>query len=187
MEKNINSNNFVYNKKSDSFRKLLVLFGVFLVLGLVLPMKFFVFLPLMILHVLLSWARNRYNFGLIGVELIMFNTVLAGILLGWLGGLVVAVLCVVVNYIFSRKYTSFFFITLPLYVLIGVFSSFFSASSLVFAGILFSLSYSFLSFFLSFSTGARPFGLLIFTFTNAVFNILLFSRLGPLLAGLFGA
>lgn len=187
MERNINSNKHSYNKKSDVFRKILVLFGVFLVLGLVLPMKLFVFVPLIILHVLLSWARNIHSFGWLGVELIMFNTVIAGILLGWLGGVVVAVLCVAVNYVFSRKYTSFFIITLPLYVLIGFLSSFFSASNIVATGIIFSLSYSIISFFLSFSFGARPLGLFVFTFTNVLFNVLLFSRLGSVLIGVFGA
>lgn len=182
------------NRQKHAFKKrnifqnrffwFIIIFSIFLFF--IMPSKVFIFVPLIILHILLSWLRDNLNMKWIGIELILLNTVLAGVLLGIVGGIVMALLSVAINYIFSRKYTSYLLITLPIYVLIGIVSSFIPLQSLVLFGILITLLYNALSFVLSFTMGAKSIGLVIFTVTNIAFNILLFSRFGPMIIGIVG-
>jgi len=160
---------------------------VSLVLLFILPMKAFIFLPLIALNILISWFRNYANFRYIGIEVILFTTVLGGMLLGLVGGIIIALISVAINYIFSGQYIGFILITLPLYTAIAIIASFLPITSIVTAGIIFVIAYNLIGTSIAGFIGGRPAGLTVFAVTNIVFNLLIFLRFGPLIISMVGA
>jgi hypothetical protein len=118
---------------------------------------------------------------LFGIELIMISTVLTSVSFGSLIGATMGALLMVVNYLAERRFSRYFFVTVPLYMLIGYTAYFFRTFDVFFVGAIITIIYNVLVFILAsfFEPNRRT--LLIFNLVNIVFNLVLFSTFGKIL------
>jgi hypothetical protein len=162
--------------KIPFFYKVALLFLI--ITFIFLPTKFFIFIPLFAIHIAISWFRNAASLNWIGFELILVITVLSGILLGPLWAIMFATLALIINYVLSGKYIRYIVVTLPLYLLIALFSPLIPLKDFVMWGIIITIIYNVFSFILSSLMGAKPHASIIFAITNILFNIFIFNTFG---------
>jgi len=118
---------------------------------------------------------GKYFFG---IELIMFCTVLTSVSFGSFIGATMGALLMVVNYIAERRFSKYFLVTVPLYMVIGYFAYFFRSYDIVLLGIIITIAYNIVAYLLTsfFDPNIRT--LVIFNMINIGFNVFLFYVLG---------
>ncbi|MBR9690942.1 NAD(P)(+) transhydrogenase (Re/Si-specific) subunit beta [Candidatus Woesearchaeota archaeon] len=127
----------------------------------------------------ISKIYQRYTSMPLGVELVMFSTVLAGYLYGSLIGGLVGFASFLLATIFSNRYNAIYvFVSISIYVFAGALTPFFGSITL--AGLIFSVIFvitlSFISLALLLS---RPHRVLMFAFTSFLWNFWVFISLAP--------
>ncbi len=123
---------------------------------------------------------------LLGIELILFCTVMTSITFGPRFGAVMGGLLMIVNYIAERRASRYFIVTTTLYTLIGYLVYYFRDYDIVLLGIATTILYN---FFVTFIIFIFPFGenkttVAIFNIINILFNIFLFGSLGNIVKNL---
>lgn len=126
----------------------------------------------------ISKMYQRYTTLPVGMELVMFSTVLAGYIYGSLiGGLVGFASFALATY-FSVRYTAYVVPSFAIYVLAGVFAPFFG--NITIAGIVFTLVFvivlSYISIALLLSRAHRVF---MFAITSLLWNFWIFFSIAP--------
>ena len=117
---------------------------------------------------------------LLGIELILFCTVMTSISFGPAFGAVMGGLLMIINYIAEQRASRYFIVTITLYTLIGYLVYYFRNYDIIILGILTSILYN---LFVTLIIFIFPFGekkttVLIFNIINILFNIILFSTFG---------
>lgn len=125
------------------------------------------------------YAKMGYGF-----ELILLVTVVSGIAYGPVAGVIVGGSSITLGYILSRRLSMFSIVTVPSYMIIGFLAHYFSNYNIVLVGVGFAIVYNIIvSLIIIPVLGAKPVKCLIFSITNVLFNIFVFSRLGDWLLG----
>ena len=110
-----------------------------------------------------------------GFEFIMFTTVITGYIYGAKVGMIMGGLCMVINYISENRFSIYFIMTIPLYMLFGYIASRFNYVPIVALGIILTLIYNFLTIIISMGLmRAHARGIVMFSISNILFNIYLF-------------
>jgi hypothetical protein len=109
-----------------------------------------------------------------GFELVLFSTIVSSYAYGGFIAALVGGVGILASYIGERRFSPYFIITVPLYMLIGFVTSYFIAINIVSFGIVITLCYNVLSVLLSKYMGAKLESVGVFAVTNIVFNAFLF-------------
>ena len=157
---------------------LLILSSTYLARLLIL--LFFIIINFVFAFIKKRLPKLRMGKYLLGIELIMFCTVMTSISFGPKFGAVMGGLLMITNYIAERRASRYFAVTIALYTLIGHTVYYFRNYDIVTLGIVTTILYNFLVTFIIF---IFPFGenkttLIIFNMVNIVFNVILFSAIG---------
>jgi hypothetical protein len=122
-----------------------------------------------------TWQIRKY---FIGVEAVMFCTVITSITFGPITGAVMGALLMTINYIGERRFSQYFPLTLLLYAVIGYSAYFFQSVNLVILGLILTVIYNIISTIIVYFFGANMRTVLIFNAVNILFNFFLFSTFG---------
>lgn len=157
---------------------LLILSSTYLTRLLIL----FSFIVINFIFAFLKKRLPKFRLGkyLLGIELILFCTVMTSITFGPRFGAVMGGLLMIVNYIAERRASRYFAVTIALYTLIGHTVYYFRNYDIVTLGIITTLLYNLVVTLIIF---IFPFGenkttVLIFNLVNILFNVFLFSTVG---------
>lgn len=172
------------NKKNLAFGLVLFLIAFFVLL--VPTVKVLILVPLLLLNWFVSWFKKKLRLRMIGVEFILFSTVVSGVFFGPVAGIIMGTLCILINYVVSRHKKKYAIVTIPLYALIGFVSSFIPSGSFVVWGIILAIAYNIASFSLSSAMGAKKWAVGVFSLTNILFNVFVFLQFGRFFLGFMG-
>ena len=160
---------------------LLIFFAIMFLLFVFISKRMFVFLAISLaITTLVALMMRTLRRTPIGLEFVMFPTVLSGFAYGPVAGAVMGGLCILIDDIISAKISPYSLTYIPMYMLAGFFASFFSGSSIALIGITTVIAYNAVGAAVWSAMGARPYRTLIFSTTNIFFNIILFTKVAPL-------
>lgn len=160
---------------------LLIFFVIMFLLFVFISKRMFVFLAIfLVITALAALMMRTLRRTPIGIEFVMFPTVLSGFAYGPVAGAVMGGLCILIDDIISSKISPYSLTYIPMYMLAGFFASFFSGSNIALAGITAVVAYNTVGAAVWSAMGARPYRTLIFSATNITFNIILFTKVAPL-------
>ncbi|MBI2142238.1 hypothetical protein HYU15_01960 [Candidatus Woesearchaeota archaeon] len=103
------------------FRKyaVVIVAAVLLTVGILSLSKYFVLAFLLLLHILMSIFLRVLKKNHIGVEIVMLITVLSGAAYGPKAGALMGAVSMVIDYVFSGRFSYFCIVTIPTYAAIG--------------------------------------------------------------------
>ena len=170
---------------------LITLIVLLLILSSTYLIRLLILFSFIVINFIFAFAKKRlskFKLGkyLLGIELILFCTVIISISFGPAFGAVMGGLLMIVNYIAERRASRYFIVTIALYSLIGYLVYYFKDYNIIIVGIITSILYNLLVTLIIF---IFPFGenkttVLIFNIINILFNIFLFSSLGNIVKNL---
>jgi hypothetical protein len=146
--------------------------------------KFIIIILLIVINLVSAFAKRflikqGISNILKGFEFVMFTTVITGYTYGIKIGMIMGGLCMVINYISENRFSMYFIMTIPLYMLFGYIAARFNNIPIITLGIILTLVYNLMTVFIGMGLmGAKARGILIFSLTNILFNVYLFSILG---------
>lgn len=147
--------------------------------------SFFFILMLLIINGVLSFFLRPIKRIPHGIELVMFNTVLASYVYGSKIGAVVGVLSIVTSYIIMGRISLYIITYIPFYALIGYLAYFFNSYPISYVGIVFTIFYSIISsILLTFLFNAKIHKSIFFIITNTIFNYFMFFTIAPKIIGI---
>jgi len=175
----------------EKHKRTIIKYGIIAFLSIIFILllgshKVLLLIPLLAANIAISWMRRHVTISWFGFEIILITTVFSGAAFGSVAGIVMGVLCLFSNYAFAKRHHHYFFLTVPIYVVIGFAAAFVPLESFVLWGIVITFFYNAASFLVSKAAGAKMFNIVMFLITNIVFNIILFLRLGPMLVKIVG-
>ncbi len=149
--------------------------------------KFFVIAMLAVGSIAISYFIGTYHMAKsIGLELVTFTAVLTGFVFGPTLGAVIALVLIILHFIIGQFAAGPYILwVIPAYVVIGFISGTMNGNiSFDLLGIYLTLAINLFNFILTVITYPQNLGnYILFSVTNVLFNILLFSQLGlPLVA-----
>ena len=161
-----------------------VLFFVFLIKAYA---SRFIFLACsIILNGIMGFGKRQFafltRFMPLGIEFILFPTVIASVVWGSGFGIFVGLSSALVSYVIKAYISIFSIVIIPMYGLVGILAAMFSNVNILLLGITLTIIYNFfVSSMLMVMFGAKPYKCWFFGITNLVFNMLLFSQFGQML------
>ena len=184
LKKSENSAKKIINNKKLLTRYMLI-FLLIIYSALVFPeaKKFIIIILLLAINLISAFAKRflikrGISNTLKGFEFVMFTTVITGYTYGIKIGMIMGGLCMVINYISENRFSIYFIMTIPLYMLFGYIAARFNNIPIVTLGIILTLVYNLMTIFIGMGLmGAKARGILIFSLTNILFNVYLFSIL----------
>jgi len=162
---------------------LIAMIALLIILSSDYVQRILILFSFVIINFVFAFLKNklrRLEKYLLGIELILFCTVMTSISFGSKVGAVMGALLMIVNYIAEKRASRYFIVTITLYALIGYLVYYFREYNIVILGMLTSILYNIMASIIIF---AIPFGenkrtVIIFNIVNILFNIFLFSSLG---------
>ncbi|GEM_PF-3841567 len=156
--------------------------AIMITVGILALSKYFVLAFLLLLHILMSIFLRVLKKNHIGVEIIMLITVLSGVAYGPKVGALMGAVSMVIDYVFSGRFSYFCIVTIPTYAAIGTISGVFAAANIVTVGIFAVIAYNLFTwiFILGFMGGHLD-KCLRFGATDLAFNAFVFSAFAPTL------
>jgi len=116
------------------------------------------------------------------IELIMFSTVMAGVVYGGKIGMMYGVISSILYYYALGRFSYYVAIFAPLYALIGILSSIFKEVALLQLGMICTISYFVVSSIIVYLLfNARLYKAVQFAIINIPFNFIMFKYFGPIL------
>jgi hypothetical protein len=160
------------------------LIAAFLLLLLILMWLFREYLFLIVLigiNVFTSTMLKFLRRNQIGVEMVMFSTVMSGVIYGPAVGAVMGALSMLVDYVFATRISLFAVVTIPSYALVGYFAPFlFNFMNITTLGIIMTIAYVIFSnsIIVGFMGGHLNKSLR-FGITDIAFNAVIFMTIAP--------
>lgn len=155
--------------------------GILLLIIFLISKPVLLILALYLTHIALAFIRKTLRLSTVGIELTLFSTVSIGSIAGPVIGAITGFIFIITEYATRKKFSKYMILTIPLYTLIGIIAGGIGHESIIMAGILITVSYAILMFFLSGLIGASKIRMAIFGLTNIAWNTLLFIKIAPLL------
>ncbi|MCP3682694.1 MAG: hypothetical protein GY861_08400 [bacterium] len=157
--------------------------AIVLLLAVIL-LKAFVFIVIFIgLNVLMGIFLRAFKRNHMGIELVMFSTVLSGAVFGAKIGMIVGGITMALDYISSARISYFSIVTIPSYIAAGGLAALLHSMGygIIFIGISLTLAYNLITNIgiIGGVLGGDILKCLRFSVTNIAFNVLLFWRLAP--------
>ncbi len=128
-----------------------------------------------------TWHIRKY---FIGVEAVMFCTVITSITFGPVTGSIMGALLMTINYIGEKRFSQYFPLTLLLYAIIGYAAFYIQISNIIVLGLILTVIYNIVSSIIVYFFGANMRTVLVFNLVNILFNLFLFSTFGGFFLGL---
>ena len=185
-----NNLSFIKNRKFILKLILIILIIVFLSLTYSEFKKIIVIIFFLVINIIVALMKRliikRFiNDFVKGIELIMFSTIIISFAYGSKMGMLVGGLSMVINYIFEGRFSIYFVLTIPLYMIIGYLSWFFNQTDVVLYSIIVLIIYNLTNFILvSLIHGQLSQGMIKFTIANILFNFFLFNNFGQIILNL---
>jgi uncharacterized membrane protein len=164
----------VYKKKYLIISFILLLLLLIMFFGF-FKMVFFILL-LLLLNILVSYLSKYIPRAHTSIELIMFGTVLVGVSYGSKIGAVFGVISALLYYYAAGRFSYYVAIFMPLYALVGIFSSIFSNVNILTLGLVCTISYTIISsIIVIFMFNAKFDKAILFGLVNTFFNFIMFK------------
>lgn len=174
-----------YMKSFFSKYILVIVPAILITIGILALSKYFVLAFLLLLHILMSIFLRVLKKNHIGVEIIMLITVLSGIAYGPKVGAIMGALSIIIDYVFSGRFSYFCIVTIPTYAAIGAISSGVAAANIVTFGIIATIAYNLFTWiFIMGFMGGHIDKCLRFGATDLAFNAFVFGAFAPALLSL---
>lgn len=164
---------------------LITLIVLLLILSSTYLTRLLILFSFIIINFVFAFVKKRlpkFRLGkyLLGIELILFCTVMTSISFGPAFGAIMGGLLMIVNYIAERRASRYFIVTIALYTLIGYLVYYFKDYNIIILGILTTILYN---LFVTLIIFIFPFRenkttVIIFNMVNIVFNMVLFGTIG---------
>ncbi len=145
-------------------------------------MRHYLFLvALIIINVLSSTLLKTFRRNQIGVEMVMFSTVMSGVVYGAVVGAVMGAASMMVDYAFATRFSYFSIVTIPSYAIVGYASRYLSSfMGITTLGIAMTIAYVvFSNAIICGFMGGHVSKSLRFGLTNIAFNIFVFTAIAP--------
>jgi len=140
-----------------------------------------VFALLLVIHAMVSYfVRTLKNMGRLGIELVMLITVLGSFAYGPKTGAILGAVALLMDYVFSARFSYFAPITMTAYALVGLLAANFTSFGITTVGIAATIIYNLVTslIIIIFARG-NPEKCLIFGLSDTVFNLALFTAVAP--------
>jgi len=156
--------------------------GFSLLVMILILQKFFLLVVLIVMSLAISYFIGTFQMSKsIGIELVMFTTVLAGFAFGSTTGAVIGLILIITHLIIGHFAAGLYVLwTVPIYIALGVLAGTLTGFDFVTLGIYMTIATNALSIILTAITFPQNLGNYIpFSITNIIFNLILFSQFGP--------
>ena len=151
-----------------------------IIIGLLFSKTFAVLAAFIIVHAVLSYVFKRFKKYKIGIETVMLITILSAFAYGAKTGAIMGVVAMLIDYVFSMRFSYFVLVTTSTYALIGYTASFFSGVSITIVGMGMVVVYNLITSFIIVNfMGGHISKCLRFGITNLAFNFALFWSIAP--------
>ncbi len=151
--------------------------------GLMLfAMRHYLFLiALIIINVFSSSALKTLRRNEIGIEMVMFSTVMSGVVYGPAVGAVMGATAMIIDYVFATRFSLFSVVTIPSYAAVGALSPLlFRFMGITTLGIAMTVAYVIASnLVICWLMGGHVEKSIRFGATNIAFNIFVFTAIAP--------
>lgn len=159
---------------------ILIFFTIFFLFFVFISKSMFIFLIIFLaITTVVALSMRKLRRTPIGIEFVMFPTVLSSVAYGPAAGAVIGGLSIIIDDIISAKISPYSLTYIPMYMLVGFFASFFYTGNIILTGIIAVLAYNIVGSAIWLAMGARPDRTLIFNITNIAFNSILFFKIAP--------
>ncbi|MBI4210150.1 MAG: hypothetical protein HY544_01410 [Candidatus Diapherotrites archaeon] len=148
--------------------------------------KFMVIVTALVAIASLSTFYQNYIKSPINFELIKFATILTAATYGLVTGLAVAVISTIASKVISEKLDQTAIVSLLGITAVAIAASMFSTWNIVTLGIVLTLSYHLITAPLQMALGGTFAYGAVYVGSNVLFNVLVFSRIAPIVAGVMG-
>ena len=172
-----------YKKKQRIILAILIIFLLAFIidsLAKILLMSFLLILNFLFAFLKKKIPKMRMGKYFLGIEIIMFCTVITSISFGPKIGAIMGSLLMLINYIAERRVSQYTIITLVLYSAIGFSAFYFKHIDIITLGLIITIIYNVLSAIIVSFLGANMKTMFVFGIVNTLFNLFLFSNFGPL-------
>ncbi len=149
---------------------------------LLLVMRQYLFLiALIVINILSSYGLRTFRRNQIGIEMVMFTTVMSGAIYGPATGAVMGATAMLIDYAFATRLSYFSVVTIPSYALVGVLSPFLlGLMSITTLGIAMTTAYViFSNAIICGFMGGHISKSIRFGLTDIAFNIFMFTAIAP--------
>lgn len=147
----------------------------------------FVFMSLIIAEIVLAFFVGIFELKKIGIELVTFTTVLAGVVYGPVVGLMMGLFMVTVHFILTKSLGPYILYCVPMMGVIGFLAgSGLFAGDVVMLGIILSLFYNLVTGGLGTIILRDFFAELLWSGSNFVLNYILFLKVAPIILLMLG-
>lgn len=156
--------------------------GIVLTGVLLFAMRHYIFLVAMIVINLFSSRKLRVlRRSQIGIEMVMFTTVMSGVVYGPVIGAVMGAASMMVDYAFATRFSYFSIVTIPSYAAVGALSHYLSGfMGITMLGIAMTVAYViFSNSIICGLMGGHISKSLRFAITDIAFNIFVFTAIAP--------
>ncbi|MBN2454086.1 hypothetical protein JXB11_00920 [Candidatus Woesearchaeota archaeon] len=162
-------------------RKWLIWSVAIIILVLALILRSYIFLLVLIsLNVLTSTLLRSLRRNQIGIEMVMFSTVMSGVLYGATIGAIMGAVSMIIDYTFATRISPFALITIPSYAAVGFISPLLSFMSITTLGITVTVAYVVISNLIIVGLmGGQLHKSLRFGISDIAFNALIFATVAP--------
>ncbi len=175
----------LFKRHKNIWKYLIIVVGL---LALMLVFKNVVILSLLlILTAVVAFLVGYWRVSGYGIELSTFVTVLTGYGLGASYGIAMGIFSMLLHMVLSRNIGLYMVWVIPTYGLIGLLSGVFSGIPIAQVGIILTIAaHIFFLFCTVFFFLGNIGKYLVYVMTNIIFNVILFSKVAPLLLSLIG-
>ncbi len=145
-------------------------------------MRHYIFLiALIMINVLSSTVLKNLRRNQIGIEMVMFSTVMSGAVYGPAIGAVTGAAAMLADYVFATRFSVFSVVTIPSYALVGLLSPFLlGLMNITTLGIVMTVAYVIISnSIICGLLGGHISKSIRFGLTNIAFNIFIFTAIAP--------
>ena len=151
----------------------------------------FVFTVLIVAEIVLAFFVGVFELKKIGIELVTFTTVLAGVIYGPIVGLVMGLFLVTIHFILTKSLGPYIGYCIPMMGIVGLLAGYGAAGSwfggdITTLGILLSLTYNLVTGGLGTVILKDFFAELVWSASNFVLNYVLFLKFAPIILLMLG-
>lgn len=174
-----------YTKAFFSKYVLVIVPAILVTVGFLSLTKYFLLAFLLLLHIAMSVFLRVLKKNHIGVEIIMLITVLSGMAYGPKVGAIMGATSMIIDYVFSGRFSYFCIVTIPTYAAIGAISGGAAAANIVTFGVIATIAYNLFTWiFIIGFMGGHIDKCIRFGATDLAFNAVVFSAFAPTLLAL---
>jgi hypothetical protein len=156
-----------------------LIFMIVLYFGIHYKKIFFIFVLTLIGSMSLIYQRFLKEAYVLGVELVMFSTIMCAYAYGHLIGIIVGFITIFVSQVYSGRFKFSTLISIIMVPVIGFLTPFFRHIEISILGIILVSVYDVIILPFYYLTGSRISSVVIYFFTHLLFNIWMFQNIAP--------